>query len=209
MQFDEAKATQTAAAFLRLAEGKLNYFALIKLLYMADREAFKRFGMPITTDRYVSMKLRPVTSNIYDRIKASASAGAPLTLWSAHIKTRGNEAHLDVDPGTSEMSRAENTLISEFFKNTGAKIGMIWRANATNSFRNGPIQAPVRRLSRLTKLPRPLECLMMKSGQLASALKRNALPATWQQLRSSCRFIRARHSYTLFLILRPRIFGLF
>jgi len=119
--FDEAKATQTAAAFLRLAEGKLNYMALIKLLYMADREAFRRWGMPITTDTYVSMRFGPVTSTIYDRIKAAGSSSSYPTLWSAHIKTVGLEARLDVDPGTSEMSRAEISLISEIFKESGSK----------------------------------------------------------------------------------------
>jgi uncharacterized phage-associated protein len=121
LSFDEAKATQSAAAFLRLAGGCLNYMALIKLLYMADREALRRWGMPITTDRYVSMQFGPVTSTIYDRIKASANPAASLTLWSAHIKTNGFDAHLEADPGLSEMSRAENSLISEVFRDHGMK----------------------------------------------------------------------------------------
>ena len=33
LAFDEAKATQTAAAFLRLAGGQLQHLALISLLY--------------------------------------------------------------------------------------------------------------------------------------------------------------------------------
>lgn len=56
------KATQAAALFLKLAQGPLNYMALIKLLYKADREAIRRWGLPITTDAYAAMKLGPVTS---------------------------------------------------------------------------------------------------------------------------------------------------
>jgi uncharacterized phage-associated protein len=69
LAFDEVKATQAAALFLKLAGCPLNYVALIKLLYKADREAIRRFGLPITTDNYAAMKLGPVTSRIYDRIK--------------------------------------------------------------------------------------------------------------------------------------------
>ena len=42
LEFDEVKATQAAAQFLRLAKRPLNYMALIKLLYKADREAIRR-----------------------------------------------------------------------------------------------------------------------------------------------------------------------
>ena len=32
----------------------MSYMKLIKLLYLADREALARWGRPITTDQYVS-----------------------------------------------------------------------------------------------------------------------------------------------------------
>jgi len=59
LAFDEVKATQAAALFMKLAGGSMNYMALIKLLYRTDREAFRRCGLSITTDKYVSMKLGP------------------------------------------------------------------------------------------------------------------------------------------------------
>src|SRR2546425_8169346 len=86
LTFDEVKATQAAALFLKLAKRPLNYLVLIKLLYKADREAIRRFGIPITTDKYAAMKLGPVTSRIYDRIKASANPNAHPTFWAAHIR---------------------------------------------------------------------------------------------------------------------------
>jgi uncharacterized phage-associated protein len=123
--FDEMKATQAAALFLKHAGGELNYLALIKLLYRADREAIRRLGLPITTDHYVSMKLGPVTSNIYDRIKASANPQARPTIWSTHIqKSRDpNSVVLNSDPGDSELSPAEEKLIAEVFAIDGAKDG--------------------------------------------------------------------------------------
>lgn len=123
LAFDEVKATQAAALFLKLAGAPLNYMALIKLLYRADREAFRRCGISITTDKYVSMKLGPVTSNIYDRIKASFNPNAHPTFWSAHIQQSADPytVALQMDPGNSELSCAEERVIQEVFAVDGQK----------------------------------------------------------------------------------------
>jgi uncharacterized phage-associated protein len=123
LAFDEVKATQAAGLFLKLANAPLNYMALIKLLYKADREALRRWGLPITTDKYVSMKFGPVTSVIYNRIKASASPTARPTFWSEHIRKSQDPTAviLQSDPGNSELSPAEERLIAEVFVADGAK----------------------------------------------------------------------------------------
>lgn len=124
LAFDEVKATQAAALFLRLAGRPLNYLALIQLLYRADREAIRRWGLQITTDKYSSMKLGPVTSRIYDRIKASANPNAHPTFWADHIKRSENdpvEVVLERDPGKSELSPAEEKLIAEILAVDGGK----------------------------------------------------------------------------------------
>jgi uncharacterized phage-associated protein len=71
-RFNEQKATQAAARFLKLANGKMNYLKLIKLLYLLDRESLNRRGRPVTGDQYYSMKLGPVLS------EASSSASAAI-----------------------------------------------------------------------------------------------------------------------------------
>lgn len=123
LAFDELKATQAAAAFLRHAGSPLNYMGLIKLLYKADREAIRRWGLPITTDKYAAMKNGPVTSHIYDRIKASANPNAHGTIWSTHIQkdTDPLQVRIISDPGDSELSPAEESLIAEIFTSDGAK----------------------------------------------------------------------------------------
>lgn len=122
MTFDETKATQIAAKFLKLAGGRLQYLALIKLLYRLDREALDRWGVPVTTDKYVSMKLGPVTSQIYNLIKASADAPQP-SFWSSHIQREGYSVFLVGDPSETELSRAEESLAEEIFNSDGAKDG--------------------------------------------------------------------------------------
>ena len=122
LKFDHVKATQAAAFMLRLAGSPLKYVALIKLLYKTDRKAIRELGIPITTDEYVSMKHGPVTSKIYDLIKSSASGKHP-TYWSKHIQRIPNQHFvvLECDPGTSELSIAEERIISEIFKTDGSK----------------------------------------------------------------------------------------
>lgn len=122
LAFDETKATQTAARFLKLAGAPMNYMALIKLLYKADREALRRWGLPITTDKDVSIRRGPVTSRIYDRIKASASKNTQPTIWSSYIyKTDVLSVGLASDPGDSELSPAEERLIDEIFAVDGRR----------------------------------------------------------------------------------------
>ncbi len=123
LSFDEAKGTQAAALLLRLSGKPMSYLALIKLLYKADREALRRWALPITTDKYVSIKHGPVLSRIYDRIKSSANKSAPPTFWSEHIQKDADphKVRLAKDPGNSELSRAEENLLTEVFAADGAK----------------------------------------------------------------------------------------
>lgn len=122
MTFDETKATQIAAKFLKLSDGRLQFLALIKLLYKLDREAINRWGLPVTTDRYVSMKLGPVTSNIYNLIKSSADSYPP-TFWSTHIARDGYDVTLIADPSDTELSAAEEKLTEEIFERNKGKDG--------------------------------------------------------------------------------------
>jgi uncharacterized phage-associated protein len=122
LTFDETKATQIAARFLQLAGGRLQYLALIKLLYRLDREALNRWGMPVTTDTYVAMKLGPVTSHIYNLIKASSNSTHP-TFWSSHIQRDEYFVSLVSEPGDSELSEAEENLAREIFEVDGTKDG--------------------------------------------------------------------------------------
>ncbi len=69
LRFDEEKATEAAALILSLRGGQMHYMKLIKLLYLLDREALSRWGIPVTTDTYVSMDHGPVVSAIYNLIR--------------------------------------------------------------------------------------------------------------------------------------------
>jgi uncharacterized phage-associated protein len=99
----------------------MKYLKLIKLLYIADREAFSRWGKPITTDRYVSMKEGPVVSNIYNLI-GSEPLPSDESIWHRYIRTVADwDVELLSFPNNDELSQAEEDLLGEVFLAHGHK----------------------------------------------------------------------------------------
>jgi len=99
----------------------MKYLKLIKLLYIADREALRQWGRPVTTDRYVSMKEGPVVSNVYNLIVSEPSPREQ-SIWHQHIRTVSNwDVELVGDTPKDELSDAEETLLGDVFKTHGHK----------------------------------------------------------------------------------------
>jgi uncharacterized phage-associated protein len=119
LRFNERRATEAAAKFLKLRGGRMSYLKLIKLLYLLDREALLRWGRPVTTDRYVSMDNGPVVSRIFDLIREEPAPGAD-PIWRHYISAPTNyEVTLTAEPATDELSPAEESLIEEIFEKYG------------------------------------------------------------------------------------------
>lgn len=66
--FDEKKAAEAAAYFLYRAGSPLTILKLMKLLYLAERTSFERFGEPLIGDRLVCMNHGPVLSLTYSHM---------------------------------------------------------------------------------------------------------------------------------------------
>jgi uncharacterized phage-associated protein len=116
-KFNERKAIQVAGRLIQHSGGEMNYLALMKLLYLADREALLRFGRPITGDRVVAMKHGPVLSRVYDLVSQKKQE-APESEWHKFIP-RPNAYVFTVRfagvPETGELSEAELALIDEIY----------------------------------------------------------------------------------------------
>jgi uncharacterized phage-associated protein len=117
LRFDESKATQVAAVILQRRGGTIHYLKLIKLLYLIDREALRRWGVPITTDRYVSMDHGPVVSNIYKLIIEDK----PKPVWAKYISQPLGDYEVTLlrEAPTDRLSRAEEKLIEEVYNEYG------------------------------------------------------------------------------------------
>lgn len=115
--FNERKAAQAASRLIQLSGGEINYLALMKLLYLVDREALIRFGKPITGDRVVAMKHGPVLSRVYDLVSQKKQE-LPQSQWHKFIP-RPNAFVYTVKfsgvPEFSELSQAELALIDAVF----------------------------------------------------------------------------------------------
>lgn len=121
LSFNERKATQAAAHLLGLRGGRMSYMKLVKLLYLADREALLRWGRPITTDRYVSMDRGPVLSRVLDLATDGGDPGTP-SIWSSSITEPSNyEVELKAAAGDDELSEAEIELLDKVFQEHGRK----------------------------------------------------------------------------------------
>jgi uncharacterized phage-associated protein len=119
LRFDEAKATQAAALVLKMRGGRMHSLKLIKILYLVDREALLRWGIPVTTDRYVSMDHGPVVSRIYKLI----TEDIPKPIWAKYVSAPMGEYEVELrvksDPPTDRLSRAEEKLIGEIYAEYG------------------------------------------------------------------------------------------
>jgi len=119
--FNERKATQAAAHLLRLRGGRMSYMKLVKLLYLADREALLSWGRPISTDRYVSLDRGPVLSRVLDLATDGEDPGTP-SIWAASITEPSNyEVELKAEAGDDELSEAEIQLLDKVFAEHGRK----------------------------------------------------------------------------------------
>lgn len=108
---------KATAFLLQLRGGQMHYIKLIKLLYLTDREALLRWGVPVTTDRYVSMQNGPVTSKILNLI----TEDRPKPVWSEYISAPLGEYEIKLlkPAPTDRLSRAEESLMREIFQQYG------------------------------------------------------------------------------------------
>lgn len=102
-RFGFEKKIQAAAAVLR-GRGHMDRLRLLKILYIADREALGERGVPILGGRAVAMDHGPLHSDIYNMIKGEDEREAA---WSKHIANDGHTVFLKDDPGRLDLSPYE------------------------------------------------------------------------------------------------------
>jgi uncharacterized phage-associated protein len=123
-RFNQPKATQAAARLLKSRGSRMNYMKLIKLLYLADREALARWGRPITTASYPAMPHGPVLSQILDLINEQPDPSAAESPWSHHIsEPERYEICLKQPDVPGDLPEAEDALLDEI----SAKCGHLTR----------------------------------------------------------------------------------
>lgn len=98
--FNEEKVAQIASFFLYKAKGPLSRVKLMKLMYLADKEAMKQLDAPISFDHFVSMPKGPVLSQTLDLINGSSQG-----IWNEYISDLTN-----YQIGLNKTIRQDNDL---------------------------------------------------------------------------------------------------
>ncbi|MEI6424510.1 MAG: Panacea domain-containing protein [Lentisphaerota bacterium] len=114
--FNQKKSTQAGAYLLKANKGYMDKYLWIKMLYLSDREALKKWNDPITGDAPVSMPYGPALSAIYDLTKGDCQSLRDY--WGKFISNSNDETNqicLIKDPGTAELSRAEIQILQSVF----------------------------------------------------------------------------------------------
>ena len=120
--FNERKAAQIATWFLRQAGGIMRHLKLIKLMYLAERQALRDYGFTLTGDQVVAMPHGPVLSMTLNFINGdieSIDDG-----WEAWISDRANhEVALRDRPqdqaALDELSVAELEILDRVWNEFG------------------------------------------------------------------------------------------
>ncbi|MEK7765291.1 MAG: Panacea domain-containing protein [bacterium] len=117
--FNERKAAQAAAYLLKTHGGELNYMALIKLLYLADRDALLKVGYPITGGHLVSLPHGPVLSQVLDLINMPSQVETP---WFEYISSpeRYHVSLKVAEPETDELSEFEMETLRKVHERYGS-----------------------------------------------------------------------------------------
>jgi len=123
--YNERKAAQMAAFLLHKRGGRMSHLKLMKLLYLADREAMQRYGMPISGDRMVAMPHGPVLSMTLNHMDGDikSSPGG----WDDWISDKENHELALARPVSREMLDELSEADLEVLEAVWARFGHMSR----------------------------------------------------------------------------------
>jgi len=108
--FDVQKAIQAAGELLRFERNRMSYIRLLKLLYIADRDAIRESGMPILGSRAVAMDNGPLHSDVYNLVRGIHENTAT---WAQFFSTIGYQVETTRQPDNGLLSQYEINKLRE------------------------------------------------------------------------------------------------
>lgn len=118
--FNELRAAQAAAHLLKLNDGQMSGFVLLKMMYLADKASILEVGKPITGDRMIAMKDGPTLSACLNCVRLGGE------IWSKFIppRERGKyNVRLVEDPGNGKLSIYETDVLTEAYREVERIVG--------------------------------------------------------------------------------------
>lgn len=123
--FNEKKSAQAAAYFLYRAGTPVSLLKLMKLLYLAERRSFERYGVPMIGDKLVSMPHGPVLSITYNHMTGEIdSLPGGWESWIAdraehNLDLRDRAALKSPEDDLLELSDADLAVLDEVWQRFG------------------------------------------------------------------------------------------
>ncbi|HDZ6746253.1 Panacea domain-containing protein [Mannheimia haemolytica] len=125
--FDELKIAQATAYLLHKAGGTMEHIKVMKLLYLADRLSWQRYGYSISNDEYYSLPYGPVLSNTLNLIRGEeASLYQKTSIWGEWIADKeDHKISLKKSVNTEDeyffdcLSESDTEILEEVFATFG------------------------------------------------------------------------------------------
>lgn len=125
--FRSEKAAQVAALFLKKSGRHLEKMALIKLIYLAERESIRQRNRPIIYDEYYSLKDGPICSNALNAINGKIDQD----IWRNYLELQGDR-DVFVAPNCpddfDEISISDSRILESVFAEFGGMSSAQLRA---------------------------------------------------------------------------------
>jgi len=113
-RFDEPKAIAAVHHFLTKTDAKKhNYFAVIKILYLCERESLSRYGTTICGDAFFSLPHGPILSNVMSLVRGGSRRDS--TRWYDHFRTDGYDLELVAEAAEDVLCEAELEILDELW----------------------------------------------------------------------------------------------
>jgi uncharacterized phage-associated protein len=118
--FDEKKAV-SALLYLAGKKGAIDLYALVKIIYFADKAHLKKWGRTITGDQYVRMDHGPVPNAIYDIIKSARGDNDWRSDLKSILQVENNMVAPLVEPDLDEFSESDIEELDRAFESYAHK----------------------------------------------------------------------------------------
>lgn len=118
--FFEERVTQMAAYLLMKNDRKMAHIKLLKLLYLAERNAMAKWGCSMSGDKFISMPHGPELSQTYDLISNHYNTSSLWQQWLLNEEDYEIALNESVSLDTlDELSRSELKILDDVFTEFG------------------------------------------------------------------------------------------
>ncbi|MFA4947497.1 MAG: Panacea domain-containing protein [Candidatus Krumholzibacteriia bacterium] len=139
--FDEDKTLNSILYLSQKAAKGLDLYALVKMIYFADKAHLLQWGRTITGNSYTRMQHGPTPSEAYDMLKSARDEGD----WRWDLKKyfaieRNNKVVPKRKPDMSVFSASEVEILDTIYKeNTGKTFDQLKRKAHDKAYRSSKV----------------------------------------------------------------------